>query len=226
MDNIRIMIVDDSMQILNYFNSILTSEPGMEVVGMATNSKEAIEVVKVCNPDIILMDIEMETKTSGIDAIKPIKEIMPDVKVIMNTIYSDDEHIVKSFEMGALDYVTKSSSSDEILSVIRAAYNNSTRELVAKSLVNEMAKRKIQQESVILTINKLIKLTSSEMQILKLIYEGKRYSEIAKFRFVEEATVRSFVNKILKKFERKNMKMLIKELRSMKIIEFLDLNDE
>lgn len=220
--NIRIMIVDDSRQILDYLTLIIQNEKDMTLINTASSGKEAIEKVKEKEPDIILMDIQMETETAGIEAMKTIKSFAPDVKFIMSTIYSDDEHIVNSFAAGASDYIIKSSSVTEIVSTIRENYEDSTRTLVSKSLVNEMNRVKLEHNSMLLMINKLVRLTPSELQVLKLVYSGKSYREVAQIKYVEEATIRSFANKILKKMEVKNMKSLVRQLEKLQIIELLD----
>lgn len=223
MSEIRIMIVDDSKQILDYLALIIQNEKDMVLAATASNGREAVEKAREYMPDIILMDIHMETETAGIDAMKEIKSFAPEVKFIMSTIYSDDEHIVNSYGAGASDYIVKSSSVTEIVSTIRENFEDSTRTLVSRSLVNELNRVKLEHNSMLLMINKLVRLTPSELQVLKLVYGGKNYREVAKIKYVEEATVRSFANKILKKMEAKNMKSLIKQLEKLGIIELLDM---
>lgn len=223
MGDIKIMIVDDSRQILDYLTLIIQNEKDMTLIDTAASGQEAIEKAKRNEPDIILMDIQMETETAGIEAMKTIKSFAPDVKFIMSTIYSDDEHIVNSYAAGASDYIIKSSSVTEIVSTIRENYEDSTRTLVSRSLVNEMNRVKFEHNSMLLMINKLVRLTPSELQVLKLVYSGKSYREVAQIKYVEEATIRSFANKILKKMEAKNMKSLIRQLEKLRIIELLDV---
>lgn len=223
MSDIRIMIVDDSRQILDYLTLIIQNEKDMTLTDTALSGKEAVEKAREKQPDIILMDISMETETAGIEAMKAIKEFAPDVKFIMSTIYSDDEHIVNSYAAGANDYIIKSSSVMEIVSTIRENYEDSTRTLVSRSLVNEMNRVKLEHNSMLLMINKLVRLTPSELQVLKLVYSGKSYREVAQIKYVEEATIRSFANKILKKMEARNMKSLVRQLEKLRIIELLDV---
>lgn len=223
MSDIRIMIVDDSRQILDYLTLIIQNEKDMTLTDTASSGKEAVEKAREKQPDIILMDISMETETAGIEAMKAIKEFAPDVKFIMSTIYSDDEHIVNSYAAGANDYIIKSSSVMEIVSTIRENYEDSTRTLVSRSLVNEMNRVKLEHNSMLLMINKLVRLTPSELQVLKLVYSGKSYREVAQIKYVEEATIRSFANKILKKMEARNMKSLVRQLEKLRIIELLDV---
>lgn len=225
MEDIKVMIVDDLPQMIDYFSMIINNESRMTVVETASSGKEAVEKALKTKCDIILMDIQMETEDAGIEAMKTIKSLFPEIKFIINTIHNDDEHIIDAYSAGASDYITKSSPVSEIISTIRETYDNSTRTIVTQVLANELSKIKTERHSLIYMVNMLLRLTPSELKVLKLIYSGKTYREIAKIKFVEEATIRSFVNKILKKMEAKNMKLLIKELKTMKIMDFLVLED-
>lgn len=225
MDDIKIMLVDDMEQIIDYFKMVFGNESHIQVVETALSGKEAIEKAAKTDVDIVLMDIQMETDDAGIRAMKAIKILKSNVKFIINTIHNDDRHIIEAYSAGASDYITKSSPVSEIISTVRETYDNSTRTLVTKVLAKELSKVKTEKDSLIYMVNKLLRLTPTELKVLKLIYSGKTYREIAKIKYVEESTIRSFVNKILKKMEARNMKRLISSLNDMHVMELIDVPD-
>jgi DNA-binding NarL/FixJ family response regulator len=224
MEKIKVVIVDDISDIKDYFKMIIDREGDMEVVGTASSGKEAFEVAKKMLPDIMLIDIQMETEFAGIDAIKKIKEKMPDVKMIVLTVHEEDEILFRAYAAGAIDFITKNSSLANILNSIRSVHNNnlSMRPDVAEKLLNEFSRLRNEQGSMIYTLNTISKLTASEFDIIKAIYHGSTYKEISHQRFVEAVTVRTQVNKILKKFNMSSMKEIIDALKKLKIFDIYE----
>lgn len=222
MEKIRIMIVDDIDKLVEFFEKIISAEEDMEVVGTASSGKEAIEKAEFLKPDIILMDIQMETDEAGIKATEKIKEKNPDVKIIMLTIHDDADIIFNSYVAGAMDFLLKNSSVVKIIKSIRDVYANSLqmRAEVAEKILGEMTRLKTENNSMLYMTNLISKLTNTEIEILKLVYNGYKYKQIAVMRSIEEATVRTHVNHILTKLEFKNMKEVIKALSSLGIMEY------
>lgn len=222
MEKIRIMIVDDIDKLVEFFEKIISAEEDMEVVGTASSGKEAVEKAELLKPDIILMDIQMETDEAGIKATEKIKEKNPDVKIIMLTIHDDADIIFNSYVAGAMDFLLKNSSVVKIIKSIRDVYANSLqmRAEVAEKILGEMTRLKTENNSMLYMTNLISKLTNTEIEILKLVYSGYKYKQIAVMRSIEEATVRTHVNHILTKLEFKNMKEVIKALGSLGIMEY------
>lgn len=223
MDKIKLLIVDDMTDIREYFKMILSKEPDMEVVGLASSGIEATHKARELKPDVILMDIQMETRTAGIDATNAIKSFYPEVRVIILTIHEEDEFLFQAYCAGVMDYIVKTNSISEILNSIRTVYANKLmlRPGVANKIIDEFARLKAQQNSMIYTVNLLSKLTNSEFEILKCYYEGNSYKTISETRFVSQATIKSQVNSILKKFEMKTMKDVVKMLHQMNFSEII-----
>lgn len=223
MDKIKLLIVDDMTDIREYFKMILSKEPDMEVVGLASSGIEATQMARELKPDVILMDIQMETRTAGIDATNAIKSFNPEVRVIILTIHEEDEFLFQAYCAGVMDYIVKTNSISEILNSIRTVYANKLmlRPGVADKIIDEFARLKAQQNSMIYTVNLLSKLTNSEFEILKCYFEGNSYKTISETRFVSQATIKSQVNSILKKFEMKTMKDVVKILHHMNFAEII-----
>lgn len=225
MSTIKVFIADDAAEIRSYFQMILQNEPDMEVVGTASNGKEAIEkVIKLC-PDIVLMDIQMESRMAGIEAIEKIRELNPEIKSIVLTIHKKDDFLFKAYAVGAADYIIKTSSVVEIINSIRNVMVNKLmlRPDVANKIMSEYMRIKEEQGKMKETLKIMTKLTNTEYEILKLIYNGYSYKNIAQQRFVEETTIRSQIYWILKKFGLQKMKEVIQVLKGLNIFDIYDL---
>jgi len=224
MEKIKIIIADDMSDIRNYYEMIIKRENDMQIIGTASSGEKAYELAIKLLPDIILMDIQMEAEYAGIDAIKKIKEVCPDIKIIVLTIHEDDEMLFRAYAAGAVDFITKNSSVADILNSMRSVHNDSLalRPDIAKKLMNEFSRMRNEQGSMIYTLNTISKLTTSEFDVIKAIYHGNTNGQIAKQRSVEVVTVRTQVNKILKKFNMKNMNEVIEALKKLKLFDIYE----
>ena len=209
--------------IREYFSMILSKEADLEVVGIASSGLEAIRCAKELSPDVILMDIQMETRTAGIDATNAIKTINPNIRVVILTIHEEDEFLFQAYCAGVMDYIVKTDSITQIINSIRNVYINKLmlRPNIAEKIIDEFTRLKTQQKSLLYAFHIISKLTNSEFEILKCFYEGNNYKTIAETRFVSQATIKSQVNSILKKFEMKNMKDVIKLLNLVNFSEII-----
>jgi len=218
---IKIIVVDDLKEIQNYFKMILNREADMEVIATASSGKESCKIILEKKPDIVLMDVQMETETAGIDAIEYIKQKESETKFIILTIHEEDEILFKAYAAGAVDYIVKDSSIVDILNSIRNTYNNNLamRPEIASKIIAEFSRLKKEQNSLIYTLNIISKLTNTEFDILRDIYFGSSYKKIAQERCVEEVTIRTHINKILKKFNQKRIKDVVKILNDLNIFD-------
>jgi len=222
-EDIKVMVVDDVPQIQDYFITVVNNEVGMKVIGKASTGEEAVIQAGKLKPDVILMDIQMETDKAGIDAIAEIKVKYPEVKNIVLTVHGDDESILNAFVAGASDFVVKTASIIEVITAIREAKNDTAmRAMIARKVADEMVRLRKERNSLFYVVNLISRLTTSEYEVLKAVYNGEKYKQIAKNRCVEESTVRSLVNKILKKLESTSMRELVCNLKMFNIIENID----
>ncbi len=214
---IRILLADDNADIRSYFHGIMDREPGFEVVGEASSGAECVRLALEKKPDIILMDIQMETETAGIDATRAIHETLPETKIIILTIHSDDEMLFQAYSSGAMDYIVKTDSIAKIVSSIEKVSQNQLqlRADVAGKIVTEFQRIQREHVSLLYTLNILTKMTNSELEVLCCLYNGDSYKQVAKTRFVSEATIKSQVNSILKKFDKKRMRDVIDVLHQV-----------
>lgn len=224
MDKIKIAIADDNDEIRDYFGSIISHEQDMEVVGKVPSGKEIIQFVEDNKVDIILMDIQMETRTAGISASLQILKKHNDIKIIILTILEDDDLLFQAYCAGVMDYIIKTDSISQVLTSIRNVHKNQLvlRPQYAEKIIDELNHVKEQQKSMLLFMNVLSKLSNSEFEILKSLYQGMSYKQISEQRYVSVVTVKSQVHSILKKFGLRTIKDVIKELQLIDFDRIID----
>lgn len=217
---IRILIADDMKEYRDHFRMLLENERDIEVIGTAGGEKEAVDLARKLVPDVILMDIQMDSDNSGINAMKEILKENPDIKVIMLTIHSERDNVINSYEAGAVDFVEKTASVTELLNTIRGCADESNRpNKINHMIVEEFVKLKKERDSVIYIISMLSRLSRTEIEILKAVSEGKKYREIAQERFVEEVTVRAMASKICTKMEIRPLKEIVRTIERLGLLD-------
>lgn len=219
-ETIKVFICDDTPEVVRYFSMALEQEKGMEVVGTAYSAAEAYSRIIKAKPHIVLMDIQMETGEAGIELTERLKNVNPDIKVIIITIHQKDDLIFKAYTAGAIDYIQKTATIQEIIRAIREVYNNTLamRPSVTRTILDEFSRLKKQEESMLLLVNLISTLTNAEMDVLLAFCEGKKRNTIAKERFVEISTINKQVTSILHKTGYKSMKILVKTLEQNGVV--------
>lgn len=218
---IRIAVCDDVEQITNYFVRLINSQEDMEIVGTACDEKGIVVLAEKTLPDIVLMDIQMDTEKAGIEAIKQIHEKNPDIKIIIITIHAEDDYIFEAYAAGAVDYILKTESKEEICKSIRRVYDNVefVRPYIAKRLVSGFMETHRMKQSFMYLLSIMTNLTNTEMDILKAAYFGQSRKEIANERCVELNTIKYHVSNILKKLHYKSFKQLLHDMRELQLFE-------
>ena len=122
MEPIRIMMADDSPEIRNYFAGFLSHEADMELVGSASSGAEAVQMAGELRPDIILMDIQMETRVAGIAASKQILAKYPAIKIIILTILEDDDLLFQAYCAGVIDYINETFRPGDVVFSLMSQY--------------------------------------------------------------------------------------------------------
>lgn len=195
---ISVLIADDHSLMREGLKQILELEPDIKVVPSAANGEEAIKYAQLYKPNVILMDINMP-KMNGIDALRRLRDIGVDSKVIMLTIHDAREYLYETIRIGANGYVLKDADSDTLLKAIRDVCQGKSyiQPSLSELLVKEFNSRgdKSKATSVIDT------LTKREYEVLTLIAEGLNNREIAEKLFISEKTVKNHVSNIFKKLD-------------------------
>lgn len=221
MNKIRVMLCDDQKDILDYFDDIISSQPDMEVIGKAKNKEEAVSLAKEKLPDIVLMDIQLCKECEGIDAIKEITALEKNIKCIVLTVHKTDEIIVDAFLAGAVEYIIKTEEKNVFLKSLREVYSNDSymSALIKTRLGSEITRMRTQEKSMLFIINELSSLTATELSILKSVYKGNTYEDVALENFIELCTVKFHMSNIFKKLGVKNRKQLILKLKETNVLE-------
>jgi DNA-binding NarL/FixJ family response regulator len=199
-DPIRVLVVDDHALFRRGLEMVLQQEPDIEVVGEASDGAEAVERAVETTPDIVLMDVRMP-KRGGIDACTAIKDAVPSTKIIMLTISDEEADLYDAIKAGAMGYLLKEISIEEVASAIRAV--NGGQSLISPSmaskLLNEFAsmiKRTDERQQL-----PTPRLTDREMEVLRLVAKGMNNRDIAKQLFISENTVKNHIRNILEKLQ-------------------------
>ena len=223
MSKIRVAICDDMPQILRHFKKVIQAAEDMEVVATAESGKEMLGLVEQAKPDIILMDIQMESEDAGIAATNKILSEHPEIKIIMLTVHKEDDLIFRAYGAGAIDYIIKTEESEDIVKSIRTVYNNDIfiRPGIAKKILNQFSVMHKRQESVMYTIAVIMSLTNSELEVLKLLLSGMSRKELAEQRNVEYVTINTQIRNIMKKLGYSSTKEMIASMKAMKIFDII-----
>jgi len=190
---ITVFHADDHAMVRGGVRGLLLTEPNIELVGEASNGVEAVHKALSLQPDVILLDLHMPQK-SGVEAITEIKYSLPDARILVLTSFAADEDVFPAIKAGALGYMLKDSSPQELLKAIWDVYDGrlSLDPSIAQKVIRELR----QTHKLPLTEEPL---TQREVEILKLIAGGLTNQEIADRLVVSERTVRAHVSNILAK---------------------------
>jgi DNA-binding NarL/FixJ family response regulator len=177
---------------------MLTPEAGFEIVGMISDGKTAVQAALELRPEIILMDLSMQ-RTSGIEAIAQIKRRDPEIRIIALTFHKEDGYIHATLEAGADGYVLKDDSRTELFSALESVCNGKRylspgvcdRVVAGYLSVGEKSSKEASWEV----------LTRREREVIKLIAEGNRTKEIAKYLSISPKTVEKHRTSLMKKLD-------------------------
>jgi DNA-binding NarL/FixJ family response regulator len=194
---IRIMIADDHHVVRRGLAFFLKTQRDIEIIGEAGNGKEAVELARTLKPDLILMDLIMP-EMDGIQATKIIKTEMPEIKIMMLTSFSDQDHVIPALEAGASGYQLKDIEPDELIHCIKKIMSgeNQLHPKATSHLLANLSNKDKKDD------NKFIsELTKRELDVLREIARGKSNKEIAASLFITEKTVKTHVSNLLAKLE-------------------------
>ena len=197
-ETIRVLIADDHTVVRGGLVALLEDVEGIEVVAEAADGQEAILKTRHVKPDVILMDLAMPRKT-GIEAIEEIKHENPNARIVVLTSYSDDDKVFAAIKAGALGYLLKETSTQDLLQAIRDVYHgeSSLHPAIARKLIRELNRPTTLPPSD-------EPLTEREAEVLILVARGLSNQDIADKLVISERTVRTHVSNILSKLQLAN----------------------
>lgn len=194
---IRVLICDDQVVVTDGLEMILAADPDIEVVGMAHDGAEALELIPDTHPDLVLMDLKMPG-VNGIQATREIKQRYPEVKVLVLTTFGEDEWVFDAVRSGAAGYLLKGTPRAELVAAIKgtAAGETFIDPSIGGTLLSHVAKTTTQHDTTITA-----DLSERELEILKLLASGLTNTEIAARLFLSKGTVRNYISAILTKLD-------------------------
>lgn len=192
---IQVLIVDDHAIVRDGIRSLLSTIPDIDVAGEASTGREAITLFNRLGPDIVLMDLVMP-EMDGIQAIQAIIERQPEAKILVLTSFATDDKVFPAIKAGASGYLLKDSDSEELVRSLREVQRgeSSIDPKIARKLLREISDPPPQSPPP-----DVDPLTEREMEVLKLVAQGKSNQEIGQQLVISEGTVRAHVSNILGK---------------------------
>jgi two-component system, NarL family, response regulator LiaR len=193
-EHIRVGLIDDHAVVRQGLRAFLATQPDLLVVGEAASGEEALELVRVQVPDVVLLDLVMP-EMDGVETLRHLKQISPHTQVVVLTSYLQDELIFPAIRTGARSYLLKDAGAEAIAEAVRKAARGEVvlHPQVAARLMQEI------QGGRHTTLNPYLELSEREREVLRLIAVGLSNQQIAEQLVISEGTVKSHVSNLLSK---------------------------
>ncbi|UXR53064.1 nitrate respiration regulation response regulator NreC [Staphylococcus simulans] len=216
----RIVIADDHAVVRTGFSMILNFQEDMEVVDTAAEGVEAYQKVMQHRPDVLIMDLSMPPGESGLIATSKIMESFPETKILILTMYDDDEYLFHVLRNGAKGYILKNAPDEQLISAVRTVYRGDTYidPKMTTSLVNEFVNNSDQDGKN--TNDPFRILSKRELEVLPLIAKGYGNKDIAENLFISVKTVEAHKTHIMQKLELKSKPELVEYALKKKLLDF------
>ncbi|MFR5080629.1 MAG: response regulator transcription factor [[Clostridium] innocuum] len=189
----RILIVDDDKLVCSSLKTILEAQ-GQTIAGIGCSGREALQLYRETNPDVLLMDIRMEGM-NGVDASEAILHSFPDARILFLTTFSDDDYIIRALKLGVKGYILKQ-NFDSIIPALEAVYmgqNVFNTEIIAK--LPDLLKQHTKETLCSYDLNE------RELHFIQLVAKGLNNKELAQTLFLSEGTVRNYLSSLLEKLQ-------------------------
>jgi DNA-binding NarL/FixJ family response regulator len=190
---IRLLLADDHALFRQGLAALLSMEDDFEIVGQAAHGQEAIALTEKLQPDVVLMDVQMPI-CSGVEATGTIHQRHPTIRVLVLSTFEDDDYIQQCLRAGALGYLLKNTPDEQFVTAIRLVYLGYSQlsPTIAPKVFAQLQPKSSRSKS-----ERQVKLSRRELEVLRLIGQGKNNREIAQALHLTEGTVRNYVTRIL-----------------------------
>ena len=202
---VRVLLADDHTLVRAGIRALLNELPGVQVVAEAGDGREAVDLAKVHQPNLILMDISMKG-LNGIEATAQLKREVPDVRVIILSMHASEEHVAQALRAGASGYMLKDAATQELALAVAAVMRGEAylSPLISKQVVDSYVQRRGADTGP------LDMLTSRQRQILQLIAEGKSTKQIAHLLNLSVKTVETHRAQLMERLEIRDVPGLVR----------------
>ena len=207
MKKIKLLVADDHKIFRQGIKKLLEEESDLQVVGEASDGRDAVKKATELKPDVILMDIAM-ANLNGLEATRHIKKQLPSAKVIMVTMHKNEEYVLQSFQAGASGFILKEGAVEELVSAIRSI--NSDKSFLSPSISKTLIDAYMRKMETGKTETPFDLLTDMEREVLQLIAEGYTNREVAKSLFISVKTVEAHRAHIMQKLNIHDIAKLVK----------------
>ena len=207
---LRIIIVDDQLLLLDLLVQMLQNAEDIEIVARAVDGNEAIDAAKRYSPDVILMDVKMPV-CDGIEATAKIKDLNEGIKVLLLTSSEERDDVIRALKSGADGYILKSVSKEELLLAIKAVSMNMRiiqHDLRDMLLSSEIGSGGSFTDNMVIVNDMEVQLTDREVEIIRMIVDGKSIEEMSVGLFLTEGRIRNVITEILSKLMLKDRTQL------------------
>lgn len=215
---LKILVVDDHAIVRSGLVMLLNGKFDMEVIGEAAAGEEGIQAAQMLKPDVVLMDLSMPPGMDGLTATEKLKELMPEMAILILTMHDDDEYLFRAIHVGASGYILKSAPHEELLTAIRsvAAGNAYLYPTATKKLMNEYMERMKNGENS----GTYESLSEREKEVLAHIAKGFSNKEIAEQLVISVKTVESHKSNVMDKLGLKTRPELVKYAAKKGLLNF------
>ncbi|MBW2122688.1 MAG: response regulator transcription factor [Deltaproteobacteria bacterium] len=204
---IKVLLADDHTIVRNGIRLLLEMEDDIRVVGEAGSGREVVaQVRKVC-PDVVIMDIEMP-ELNGIDAIERVLESCPSCAVVVLSMHSTSEHILRALKAGARGYIVKEAAGKELVHSVRTV--SLGRRYLCQQIMENLVGTCLDERGPARSEAPVEKLSLREREILQLVVEGKTSAEIAGILYISQKTVETYRSRMMRKLEISDVPNLVK----------------
>ncbi|MBC7235821.1 MAG: response regulator transcription factor [Chloroflexi bacterium] len=198
MDVIRVLLAEDHTIVRKGLCALLSEERHIQVVGEAETGRQALEKTQELRPDIVVMDISMPDM-NGAEATRQIKRQFPEIKILVLSMYTNEEYVLRLLRAGASGYVVKQAAPEELLLAIEAIYRGQA--FLSPSISRGVIEKFLQATEEALPPDKFNELTPREREVLQLIAEGCTNQEIANRLHISIRTVETHRANLMKKLD-------------------------
>lgn len=194
---IQVVIVDDQTVVREGLAAILSTDPEIEIVGLASDGQEALQLVAETQPDVVLMDLKMPV-LNGIQATQRLRRAHPEVYILVLTTYAGDQWVFDALRAGAAGYLLKDTRRDELIAAVKGTAEGKS--YLDPSVAARIMQQAIAGPSAPAPAGEPVEpLTERELQVLRLLAEGYSNPAIAQRLHLARGTVRNYVSAILQK---------------------------